>query len=237
MNEIIIHDKIEQPSDENEAEEWFEVRKGMPTASKLSVVIGKGAQRTTYLNKIAAEILTGVPQRDKYTNKYMDRGKEFEDEARFEYSEVTNFVVEQVGSVESAHVGAGCSPDGLVLQLLDDLDRSHISSYAHGVEIKVPLPGTFVNYANMKGGFRCPAEYKAQVQGSMLITGMSRWDFVVYLVFLLLVICGSLVRRRQQRSSYKGVYGIAKDRFAVFCRQIAVAQIRQSESSGGAEHI
>ena len=75
---------------EQNSDEWLRVRMGMPTASEFSTVLtaGKGGgeskTRRTYLYKLAGERVTGEPM-ESYTNKYMERGKLMEGEARDYY--------------------------------------------------------------------------------------------------------------------------------------------------------
>ena len=70
--------------------EWFECRRGIPTASEFDTVQatgrggGESKTRRTYLYKLAGEILTGE-QMYSYSNDHMERGKEMEAEARDMY--------------------------------------------------------------------------------------------------------------------------------------------------------
>ena len=72
---------------EQQTVEWFHARMGLPTASEFATVMatGKGGSgsktRTTYLRKLAGEIITGQPV-EQYTNVHLERGKEMEAEAR-----------------------------------------------------------------------------------------------------------------------------------------------------------
>ena len=58
----------------------------------------------------------------------------------------------------------GCSPDGLIAE-------------DGGLEIKSVLP-TVQLETILSGGY--PAEHKAQIQGSLWITGRQYWEFVSY---------------------------------------------------------
>lgn len=58
-----------------------------------------------------------------------------------------------------------------------------------------------------------------------------RWNVELYVLYGLLLGCAALVRRSLRRASYKGVYGIAKEKLAGFCRRTAVALARQAQSA------
>lgn len=147
--------------------EWFEARMGIPTASEFSTVMAKGKDggssvtRATYLHKLAGEILTGEPM-ESYSNVYMERGKEFEDEARRLYAFMTDNEPQRVGFVRNGD--AGCSPDSLI-------------GKKRGLEIKVALP--HIQIERLKKG-ALPAEHRAQVQGNIWLCERDSWDFVSY---------------------------------------------------------
>lgn len=150
--------------------EWFEARRGLVTASEFSTVLAKGRggaeskTRTTYMRKLAGEIITGEPM-ETFSNNHMERGKAMEPEARSAYELLRDVEVQPVGFVRNVGLGAGCSPDGLV--------GDH-----GGVEIKTKMPHLMIECYDR--GDVCPPEHLAQVQGSMWITGRAWWDFVAY---------------------------------------------------------
>lgn len=147
--------------------EWFEARLGIPTASEFSTVMAKGKDggasktRADYLNKLAGEILTGEPM-ESYSNNFMERGKELEDEARRLYAFMTDNEPQRVGFIRNGN--AGCSPDSLI-------------GSGSGLEIKVAIP--HIQIARLKAG-TLPAEHRAQIQGSIWLSGRSQWDFMSY---------------------------------------------------------
>lgn len=147
--------------------EWFEARKGIPTASKFATVMavgvkgGKSITRVDYLNKLAGEILTGEPMAN-YSNEDMERGKAQEDEARLLYAFMQDVDPERVGFI--VNHGAGCSPDSLLPGL-------------GGLEIKSAAP--HIQIARLLKG-ELPSEHKAQIQGSMWVAERLWWDFVSY---------------------------------------------------------
>ena len=101
---------------------------------------------------------------------FTDRGDRFEPEALMAYEMLRDVEVTACGFVESEDGGAGCSPDGLVM------DYDEIRG---GVELKNRGPqnhlgvvlGTHTKNTN---------EAKAQVQFSMWVTGAQWWDVVHY---------------------------------------------------------
>lgn len=147
--------------------EWFEARKGIPTASEFECIVKRlkngsySKDRETYMLKLAAEILTDELM-EVVTSKNMDRGKAWEPEARDGYSFITGEATYQVGFVRNKI--AGCSPDGLV----GDNKGVEIKSAANHIQVDRLLKNAL------------PDEFKAQVQGSLWITEREVWDFTSY---------------------------------------------------------
>jgi hypothetical protein len=152
--------------------EWFDCRKGIPTASefkRLMVTKGKGPggvslTRVEYLEKLAAEIITGKPAGQTYTNDDMERGKEQEPAARAEYGFRHNIEPAQVGFVRNAAYRCGASPDCLI----GDDGGAEIKSVLPHIQIKRKREGAM------------PPEHVAQVQGSLMVCERDWWDFVSY---------------------------------------------------------
>lgn len=144
--------------------EWHSCRLGVPTASRFSDVLakGEGKTRARYLRDLAAEIIRGTVEEDTYTNAHMERGKLMEDEARKLYAFMADAEPVRVGFIKDGR--KGCSPDSLIG---DD----------GGLEIKTALGHIQVERLQ-RGGL--PSEHKAQVQGSLWITGRKWWDFCSY---------------------------------------------------------
>ena len=150
------------------SEEWYAIRRGIPTASNFDKIItSKGEpskQRTKYMYRLAGEAVSGI-QEETYQNAAMIRGIELEEEARDLYEVLNDTEVEQVGfCLEDAIVKAGASPDGII----NDFGM---------LEIKCPLITTHVDYL-LKG--KLPTEYFQQVQGQLYITGSDWCDFMSY---------------------------------------------------------
>ena len=143
------------------SDEWYAAKLGKVSASQFSKVLNKKTGRKTYMFKLLAERLSGEPQ-VSYNNKAMDDGLETEPRARA-YYEALYGKVQQVGFVEINDY-VGCSPDGLVGD--DGL-----------IEIKCPYSSTHLRYVE---GNRLPADYVAQVQGQLWVTGRRWCDFISF---------------------------------------------------------
>lgn len=140
------------------------------TASQLAAAVkaarAKGASpsagRLRYMRQLAGEVLTGEPAPGGYTNDFMERGKDLEDEARQYFAFLRDVEPERVGFIKNGRMG--CSPDSLIG---DD----------SGLEIKVAIPAVQIERLQRS---ELPSEHKAQVQGSMLVTERRSWSFVSY---------------------------------------------------------
>ncbi len=102
-------------------------------------------------------------------------GKQLEPFARAYYQERTGFEVTEVGFIEAASGGFGCSPDGLVALAMEK--GNAIPPWNHGVEIKCPIPETHIGWLLDQ---KLPDEHKFQVHACMAVTGLDRWDFLSY---------------------------------------------------------
>jgi hypothetical protein len=147
--------------------EWFEARRGLPTASEFATVMAKGRgggeslTRTKYLYTLAGEILTGEVQ-PGYTNEHMERGKAMEEEARQMYALMQFEEPKRVGLIKN--LIAGASPDSLIGE--------------NGLlEIKTALPHIQLQRLDLN---RLPPEHVAQVQGQLWVSGRNFCDFVSY---------------------------------------------------------
>lgn len=148
-------------------DEWFAMRAGRLTSSKLGTIManyGKafGEPAKKYAVNIAIEQITGDPIASTYSNEHMERGHEQEPIARMLYEEETFCDVSNGGFFGSDFIG--CSPDGLV--------------YDSGlIEIKSVIAS--VHYNNIKRQAVDPA-YKWQCIGNLKFTGRDWIDFVSY---------------------------------------------------------
>jgi len=160
----IIRD-VEQGTDA-----WLELRKGFITASRFKDVISNGRggapskTRLSYMYQLAAEAITGERE-ESFSSEYMEWGTKTEPQARSMYEFDSGHNAEEVTFIKWSdnHI-VGISPDGLVG---DD----------GGLEIKCPKTTTQIaTFLSEK----MPTCHKAQVQGSMWVTGREWWDFVSF---------------------------------------------------------
>jgi hypothetical protein len=143
--------------------EWFAARMGIPTASMFGAVCakGEGKTRTTYMHKLAGEILTGEPM-DSISNAHMERGHAMEPDARNLYAMMHDADPELVGFIRDGRAGA--SPDALI--------------GADGLlEIKTKLPHLQIEAILAD---KLPAAHRKQVQGQLWIAERDWCDFVSY---------------------------------------------------------
>jgi len=150
--------------------EWSELRRGIPTASGFQVLMarGDGKGRTTWMNKLAAEILTGNPS-DNYQSADMVRGNTMEAEAREAYAFTRGVEIEQIGFIRNGKFG--CSPDGLMA--FKGKPRKK------GLEIKTKKPELLIPM--LQSGKRVlPNEHKAQAQGNIWLAEFDELDLSIY---------------------------------------------------------
>jgi len=149
------------------SDEWFQARLVIPTTSRFSdIVTSKGEpskSATKYIDELLAEWIAGKPIDQRNPTQWMEHGTETEAEARKTYEFIACETVLEVGFCTSDDGSVGCSPDGLIRE-------------DGGLEIKCPMGKTLIEY--YRTGF--PSGYKAQVQGSLWITGREWWDFMAY---------------------------------------------------------
>jgi hypothetical protein len=162
-SELVVHAAAQG------SEEWFKARLGIPTASYFSTILaeGEGIGRKKYLCRLAGEVLTGVPAEETYRSRAMERGNEMEPAAIEDYERRRGVEVQRVGFATnfSGLRLCGASPDGLV-------------GFDGGVETKTMRPDLMIPL--LLRGSAMPAEYRAQVQGNMLVFERAWWDLKVY---------------------------------------------------------
>jgi hypothetical protein len=149
------------------SEEWDRLR-ARPTASEFGSIVTpvKGdysASATKYAAKIVAKRLEVYVENPP--SYWMEWGTEQEDNAIHAYESLTGFPVDRVGFImPDDHDGWGGSPDALVNP--DGL-----------LEVKCPAPETLVAY---HAGQALPMEYRAQVQGLLMISERKWCDFFAF---------------------------------------------------------
>ena len=149
------------------SDEWWDVRRGLPTASNFhKVVTGTGEpskQRKAYLYACAAVRLTGI-YTESYKSAAMQEGNDREELSRWIYAMEQEVVVDEVGFCVSECGRWGASPDGLIG------DEGLL-------ELKNPEAHTHIGYL-LSG--KLPAAYVQQVQGELFVTGRLWADFCSY---------------------------------------------------------
>lgn len=147
--------------------EWFSVRLGMPTASEFATLLstgrsgGESKTRRTYLYKLAGERITGTPM-ESYTNKYMERGKALEPEARDYYQFLTNSKLQRVGFIKNTN--KGCSPDSLI-------------GNNGMLEVKTEAPHLLIERLETD---KLPDDHYAQLQGNLWVSEREWIDALIY---------------------------------------------------------
>jgi len=150
-------------------EEWFTIRIGKVTASRVADVIAKtktgySASRDNYMAQLVCERLTGQ-KGESFTNAAMQHGTETEPLARAAYEALKDVLVDEVGFVpHPSIIMAGASPDGLVGE--DGL-----------IEIKCPNTATHIDTLLSQ---TVPGKYNTQMQFQMACTGRKWCDFVSF---------------------------------------------------------
>jgi len=161
--DLEVFDILEQGT-----EEWFKLRAGLVTASEFQNLMrsnGKDSKtRRTYMNKLAAELVTGEPC-PTYTNADMERGKEWEPEARALYTMLTGRELKRVGFMRRGKVG--CSPDSL------------IEGEKIALEVKTQKAELLID-RHREMGEAIPPEYYAQCQGIIWIADLQAVDLMIY---------------------------------------------------------
>ena len=154
---------------EQRSEDWFAIRLGKVTASRVADVIAKtktgySTSRENYMAQLVVERLTQT-KAESYTNAALQWGTDQEPFARAAYEAAQGVMVEEVGFVPHPKIEwAGASPDGLVGD--DGL-----------VEIKCPNTATMIE-ALLTG--KVPTKYFTQMQFQMACTGTKFCDYVVF---------------------------------------------------------
>ena len=150
-------------------EEWFTIRIGKVTASRVADVIAKtktgySATRDNYMAQLVCERLTGE-KGESFTNAAMQHGTDTEPLARAAYEALKDVLVDEVGFVpHPSIIMAGASPDGLVGD--DGL-----------LEIKCPNTATHIETLLSQ---TVPSKYNTQMQFQMACTNRSWCDFVSF---------------------------------------------------------
>jgi putative phage-type endonuclease len=151
------------------SDEWFALRLGKVTASKVADVMSKGTGRATYMDDLLAERMSGQ-SKPSFTNDAMRWGTEQEPYARQAYEVDQECFVEETGFWQHDELALGVSPDGLV-------GGNGVVGEDGLVEIKCPNSSTHVGWLRAK---KVPAKHIKQIQCQLWVTGRSWCDFVSF---------------------------------------------------------
>lgn len=151
---------------EQGSDEWFEARRGIPSASNFSKIItpkGKDSGSSSeYMRTLVNEYYAGKNKGIK--TQAMDRGNALEPAARKLYEAITGTEARQVGLIyKDVRKLISASPDGLFEE--------------GGLEIKCPNDEIHEKYLKNE---TIPIKYIPQVQGGMYVTGFDWWDFMSF---------------------------------------------------------
>ncbi len=153
-----IYDSFEQRSDE-----WYEIRKGLVTASQFKRIMSGRGGDITYMSELISERLTGKPK-EPYVNEAILHGIETEEQAIANYELISCTDVKSVSFVKmDDHIG--CSPDGMI-------DKDGL------IEVKCPNTPTHIKW--MLQGNKIPSDHLTQVLGSLWVTDRKWADFVSF---------------------------------------------------------
>jgi predicted phage-related endonuclease len=163
---IIYHPDVVQGSDE-----WHEMRRGVLTASEMSLILTAKTLKQASNDKERAHVWEIAAQRisrhvePSYIGENMLRGWDDENTARELYGK--HFApVTEVGFVTTDHLGftIGYSPDGLVG------DDGLIEAKSRKQKFQIETLATQ----------KVPDEYQLQLQTGLLVTGRKWIDFLSY---------------------------------------------------------
>lgn len=160
---------------EQRTSEWYAARRGLPTASEFGSIItpkkmGYAAAADTYIDSLIDALIRPEASGEESWagNRHTRRGELLEPEAAGTYAFDCDVRLTTVGLVLSDCRRFGCSPDALI--------------GADGMlEAKAPDGPTFVRWTREnRRTSDVPLEHKAQVHGSLIVTGRSWCDFLAY---------------------------------------------------------
>jgi len=163
--------------------EWWLIKRGIPSASNFSRILTPktmklSASADDYACELIGDLSMLEPPEDvhPYLSRAVANGVQLEPEARSFYELESGLTVAQVGFIVTDDGRFGCSPDGLVFPPEPNRDPEGEPPVC-GLELKCPTPKTQARYLLDR---TLPDDYKAQVHGGMIVTGLQRWDFLSY---------------------------------------------------------
>lgn len=153
--------------------EWFELRLKYPlTASNAQAIGNNGKGLETLVWEKLAERYSSQ-DKEKYTNKDLERGIELEPLAREMYELQTGNNVDEVGFVINDKVSkvGGASPDGLIVAQNGLVEIKCFEDKKHF---------KMIVEKNQTGTFKIDPEYEWQMQMQLLFTETDFVDFIAY---------------------------------------------------------
>lgn len=155
---------------EQRSGEWMQARLGKVGCSRLGDVMAFGRngaplkRRTDYMFELVGERFTAQAA-EHFHSAAMDRGIEYEPQARIEYETRNGVMVEEHGGMAHPLIADWWgSPDGLV-------------GADGGIEIK--CPNTETHFLTITEGIINP-DYIYQMAGYCVIFGRAWWDFISF---------------------------------------------------------
>ena len=154
--------------------EWIEARLGIPTASRLDMILTPKDLRLSTSSKrlictLIAEKLLGQFEDDKESD-WMNRGSNLEDIAADDYAFTHDVDLRRVGFCTTDDGLIGCSPDRFI-----------VGANA-GLEIKNPSAAKHISYILNPESLL--ETYRCQVLGSLWVTELDYWDLMSYHPYL-----------------------------------------------------
>jgi len=155
---------------EQRTDQWQKLRLGMPTASNFHRIISnttgkKLAAARDYLCELVYEKTTGKFYRKDLSGiKAVQDGIRLEPKAVEEFEKLTRLKTRPVGFITDDNMRIGCSPDRL------------IAGSNQAVEVKCPTGPKHILYT----AFSLNENYRAQIQGQIMIGGYEGVHFVSY---------------------------------------------------------
>lgn len=153
--------------------EWFELRLKYPlTASNAQAIGNNGKGLETLVWEKLAERYSSQ-DKEKYTNKDLERGVELEPLAREMYELQTGNKVDEVGFVINEKISkvGGASPDGFIVAQNGLVEIKCFEDKKHF---------KMIVEKNQTGTFKIDPEYEWQMQMQLLFTETDFVDFIAY---------------------------------------------------------
>lgn len=152
--------------------EWWELRRGIPTASSFDRILTSktakpSAAQEDYIAELLADRACQTPNffTERSTNAAMEEGTRREPQSRLWYEQKYDVRVQQVGFLQTEDLRFGASPDGLVGE-------------DGGIELKNPTLKQQAIY--LMDTSRLLDDYRQQVHGSLVVSGLLWWDLCSY---------------------------------------------------------